>query len=123
MVNKLIFLPRLCHDVLFLAPASPPSQISQTALSPTEILVTWDSVPPIDQNGIITMYEVLYQPLEMFGGAIGPLTVTATVPNMSAVLTQLEEYVVFNVSVRAFTETGPGVYSIVMQERTLEDGK
>ena len=116
-------MPRLCHHVLFLAPASPPSQITQTALSPTEILVTWDSVPPIDQNGIITMYEVLYQPLETFDGAIGPLTVTVTVLNMSAVLTQLEEFVVYNISVRAFTETGPGVYNIAMQERTLEDGK
>ena len=125
MVNEFyFFLPRLiCHDGLFLAPASPPSQITQTALSPTEILVTWDRVPPIDRNGIITMYEVLYQPLETFGGAIGPLTLTVIFPNMSAILTQLEEYVVYNISVRAFTETGPGVYSIVMQERTLEDGK
>jgi hypothetical protein len=69
------------------------------------------------------MYEVLYQPLETFGGALGPLIVTVTAPNMSAILTQLEEYVIYNISVRAFTETGPGIYNIVMQEGTLEDGK
>ena len=35
-------------------------------------------VPPIDQNGIITMYEVLYEPLETFSDAIGPLTMNVS---------------------------------------------
>ena len=51
----------VCHvQLLAIAADSPPANIKATSISPTEILVTWDSVPSIDRNGIITMYEVLY---------------------------------------------------------------
>ena len=107
----------------FIVPASAPRQTTETSLSPTEIIVTWYIVPPIDQNGVITMYEVLYQPLETFGGAIGPSAEIVMAPVMSALLTQLEEYVLYNISVRAFTASGPGVYATTAQQRTLEYGE
>ena len=94
-----------------------------SVVSPSEILVTWDIVPPIDQNGIITQYEVYYQPLETFGGAIGPMVEAIVPPNISVILAQLEEYVFYNISVRAFTEVGPSDYTTALLERTLEDGK
>ena len=92
-----------------------------TAVSPTSIMVTWDMVPPIDQNGVITMYQVLYQPLETFGGAIGPLTVNVT--ELTADLTDLEEYVNYTISVRAYTSAGEGPYSDGVVELTFEDSK
>ena len=94
-----------------------------SVVSPSEILVTWDVVPPIDQNGIITQYEVYYQPLETFGGAIGPMVEAIMPPNISVILAQLEEYVFYNISIRAFTEVGPSDYTAALLERTPEDGK
>ena len=81
----------------------------------------WEEVVPIDQNGVITMYQVLYQPLETFGGAIGPLTVNVT--ELTADLTDLEEYVNYTISVRAYTSAGEGPYSDGVVELTFEDSK
>ena len=108
---------------LLIVPASPPTNAGTTAISSTEISVTWDIVNPIDQNGIITMYEVLYQPQETFGGAIGPLVETVTAPTQSIILTQLQEYVVYDISIRAFTSAGPSGYTTSLQPRTQEDGE
>ena len=105
-----------------IVPVSPPTDVMATVVSSTEILTMWDIVPPIDQNGIITMYEVLYEPLETFNGTIGPSTVNIIAPNTSVVLTQLEEYVFYNVSVRAFTAAGSSEYASAPLARTLEDG-
>ena len=81
----------------------------------------WEEVVPIDQNGVITMYQVLYQPLETFGGAIGPLTVNVT--ELTADLTDLEEYVNYTISVRAYTSAGKGPYTDDITELTFEDSK
>ena len=83
----------------------------------------WDEVLPIDKNGVITMYEVMYMPLEDFGGTIGIGLVNISNPHTSVVLTDLEEFVVYNISVRAYTRLGPGNYSIPLSERTYEDGR
>ena len=86
-------------------------------------MVSWGVVPPIDQNGIITMYEVLYQPLETFGGAIQTLTRNVSGTEMSVVLMNLQEFVYYNISVRAYTRVGEGPYSDDVTLRTNEDGK
>ena len=92
-------------------------------MSSTEIMVTWDIVLPIDQNGVITMYEVLYQPQETFNGAIRDLTVNVSAPEMSVVLMNLQEYVNYTISVRAYTSVGEGPYSEGIVELTNQDGK
>ena len=92
-------------------------------LSSTTIEVNWDIVPPIDQNGIITMYEVLYEPLETFGGAIGPLTRNVSGTEMSVILMDLQEFVNYNISVRVYTSIGGGPYSEPFTDMTLEDCK
>ena len=81
----------------------------------------WEEVVPIDQNGVITMYQVLYQPLETFGGAIGPLTVNVTEQTVD--LTDLEEYVNYTISVQAYTSAGEGIYSDDIIEHTNGDSK
>ena len=76
----------------------------------------------MDQNGVITMYEVLYRPQETFNGAIGDLTVNVSSPEMSVVLMNLQEYVNYSISVRAYTSVGVGPYSEGIIELTNEDG-
>ncbi len=90
-------------------------------MTPREIRVTWDIVPLIDQNGIITLYEVLYQPLETFDRNI--TTQIMNVTERIANLTDLEEFVNYTISVRAYTSQGAGPYSEEMTIMTPEDSK
>ena len=101
-------------------PATPPQNVQANAASSTEIMVTWEEVLPIDQNGIITNYEVQYEPLQ-FMGSLDTMFVNTT--DMAVNLTNLQEYVEYNISVRAYTIIGPGPYSDPVTERTLEDRK
>ena len=91
------------------------------AISPTEVMVTWDIVPPIDQNGVITMYEVLYVPLETFDGAID--RVMTLVDDTSLLIQDLQEYVNYNIIIRAYTSVGAGPYGDGVTQETLESGK
>ena len=102
-------------------PAAPPDNVRVMAVSSTSIYVIWDIVPPIDQNGIITMYEVMYQPLETFNGNIATNTINLT--NMSVLLTDLQEFVNYTISVRAYTSMGAGPYSDEVIVMTFEDSK
>ena len=101
-------------------PATPPQNVQANAASSTEIMVTWEEVLPIDQNGIITNYEIQYEPLQ-FMESLDTMFVNVT--DMALNLTNLEEYVEYNISVRAYTIIGPGPYSDPVTERTLEDRK
>jgi len=100
-------------------PATPPQNVQATAISSTEIMVTWDEIPGLDQNGNITDYEVQIEPLDFQADILVDLLNTT---NVSIVVTGLEEFVFYNISVRAYTSVGPGPYSDPMTERTLGDG-
>ncbi|CAI8037863.1 Receptor-type tyrosine-protein phosphatase F [Geodia barretti] len=102
-------------------PTAAPQNVTTMAESSTEILVTWEEVPAIDENGDITMYEVEYMPLETFNGQIATNSVTVDPTLLNTTLTGLEEYVDYNISVRAFTSVGPGPYSDAVTNRTLEE--
>ncbi len=84
--------------------------------------MTWDSVPPIDQNGIITMYEVLYRPLETFSGTLQTVIRNVSMTEMSVVLIDLQEFNSYNISIRAYTSVGEGPYSEDLTVITLENG-
>ena len=113
-----------CNACCLIGPAEPPQNVVATALSSTEIEVSWEEVPAIDQNGIIIMYQVQYEPLETFGDQIFTDSVNITNTTMlTTTLTDLEEYVEYNITVRAYTSVGPGPYSDPpITERTEEDG-
>ncbi len=104
-------------------PANPPDNVTASANSSTTIIVTWDIVPPIHQNGIITMYEVLYQPRETFNGAITTQTMNVSGSMMSVVLSNLEEFVNYTIFVRAYTSEGAGPYGEEVTVMTPEDSK
>ena len=100
-------------------PSEPPQNVRATTTSSTEIMVTWEEVPAIDQNGIIINYEVEYEPLQ-FMVELSTRTINAT--DLAVAIVGLEEYVEYNISVRAYTSVGPGPYSDPVTERTDEDG-
>ena len=88
--------------------------------SSTSITVRWNEVPPIDHNGVITYYELRYEPLESFGGVVRSRLFWRTV--MSFVLRNLEEFVEYNISVRALNSAGWGPYSSGTTITTQQDG-
>ena len=104
----------------FAAPSGYPQNVVPTTISSTEILVSWDEVPAIDQNGVIILYDVQYEPLMTFGGEL--MTMTMNTSNTSIVLGGLQEYVEYNITVRAYTSIGPGPFSPGVDNRTFEDG-
>ena len=114
----------LSHIPLFLQtePAAAPQTVETIALLSTAIEVSWEKVSAIDENGIIIVYEVQYVPLQTFGGALVTETVNTTLPVLNIILTDLQEYVEYNISVRAYTIVGAGPYSDPVPEITLEDG-
>ncbi len=83
----------------------------------------WRDVQEIDRNGVIVAYEVLYVPLNQFNGVLVQGVVSVSASNRSTVLRGLEEYVQYNITVRARTSVGPGSYSTPITERTLQDGR
>ena len=90
-------------------------------MSPTSISIVWEEIPPLYRNGIITIYEILYVPFETFDGAISANTVNTT--DLFYLLESLQQYVRYNISVRAYTRIGPGPYSVPIDNQTLEAGK
>ena len=102
------------------APASPPENVQTDVISSTEIRVSWTEVSAIHRNGIITMYEVMYEPLMTFDGQLQ--TNTSIANNTSVILPDLQEYVNYSISVRAYTREGPSNYSEEVIAGTSEDG-
>ena len=69
--------------------------------------MTWGAIPPIEQNGVITMYEVLYWPLHTQNGS-REARVNASVLTLNLTLAFLGSY---GISVRAYNGLGVGPYS------------
>ena len=101
-------------------PATPPQNVQTMAPSSTEIMVIWEEVPAIDENGIIINYEVRFEPLE-FTETLSTSSVNTS--DLTVVFGSLQEYIQYNISVRAYTSVGPGPYSDPVTQRTLEDRK
>ena len=85
--------------------------------------MNWSEVPAIDRNGIITQYEVVYEPLETFGGQIAVRTNITDDSTFGILLENLQEYVQYNITVRAYTQVGEGPFSPTITIRTSEAGK
>ena len=62
----------------------------------------WQHVPPIHQNGIITTYEVLYSKKS------STTSESVLSGNTSITLRDLEILTTYSITVRAYTDVGPG---------------
>ena len=87
--------------------------------SSTSILVQWGDVPLADQNGIILSYTVTYKALS--GGS--PQTKVANAPTRKSILTGLNEYTNYSITVFASTAKGDGNVSAPIIVVTDEDSK
>ena len=99
----LLTLYIICLIFACTVPTSPPRTVLAFALCSTEIQVIWTQVPEMERNGIITQYEVLYEPL-VLSDCLTTLTVNTT--DLTITLTGLKEYVVYSISVRAYNSDG-----------------
>ena len=96
--------------------------VTASAASPTEIAVSWVELSDICQNGVVLEYEIQYQPLQTFD-VLMTRFMNVTAPAEMANLTGLEEYVDYNITVRAYTSVGAGPYSDPDTVTTFEDSK
>ena len=107
-------------------PAGFPQNVITTTLSSTEIRVNWEPMPAIEENGIIVAYEILYEPQETFNGEImSNVSINTTNGSvLEMVLNGLQEFVEYNVTVRAYTSIGSGPFNPTGDSnRTFEDGE
>lgn len=84
--------------------------------------MVWDEIPAIDQNGLITLYEVEFNQ-STFNEVLMSNSVIVQSSVLVADLTELEEYVEYSIRVRAYTSVGAGPYSEVLMVTTSQDGK
>ena len=91
-------------------------------ISSTAIRVSWHPVHTIDQNGVITQYEVEYNQTT-FSEVSMYNTTTVNSTTLMVDLTGLEEAVVYFIRVRAYTSVGAGPYSDAMNVPTNEDSR
>ena len=88
--------------------------------SSTSIIVSWDEVPPDQQNGIITGYTITYQSQTQNDNR----NVSAGPNDRRKNITGLKEYVDYNIRVFASTVKGIGPQSSpVLVVRTDQDSK
>ena len=90
-----------------------------TVINSTSINVSWKEIPLVNRNGIITTYEVLLEPLKTFQGQL--TTQQMNTSDLYILLSDLEEFLEYNISVRAYTSTGPGPFSDEELAMTLKD--
>ena len=84
------------------------------------MMLNWEEVPAIDQNGIITTFEVFLEPLQFRELLTAGYVNTS---DLSTIIAGLQEFVEYDISVRAYTSVGPGPLSPAVTNRTFEDGK
>ena len=85
--------------------------------------VQWETVDPIDENGNIIAYEIMYTPQQICNWLIRTSMMNVSEFDLSVNLIELQEYVNYTVSVRAYTGVGAGPYSNKVTILTPEDGK
>ena len=104
-------------------PDAAPQNVTALTKSSTQITVTWQNVIGKHRNGIINGFKIFYQATGEF--AENKTEHLLTVNNGSAdlvVLTGLEKYIEYNISVLAFTSKGDGPNSTEVTATTDQDG-
>ncbi len=99
------------------APSGPPDNITTTALTSTQILVSWDLPLPHFRNGPILAYN-----LTVTDTTTGMVVWSSTVLTTSATVSSLRAFTTYNFTLSARTSVGYGPNDTV-SEITLQDSK
>jgi hypothetical protein len=67
--------------------------VTATPISSAMINVSWVELSDICQNGVVTMYEIQYEPLQTFGVLVRNTSIIILAPASMTTLMGLEEYV------------------------------
>ena len=94
-------------------PSNTPSNLQLTVQSSTQIQIQWGQVPPIDQNGAITGYDV-----SVSISSSQPTVYSTT--QTSYILVSLRPYTEYSVQVRANNSIGPGNFTSAMSATTKQ---
>ena len=100
------------------APAAAPQNPRALTVNSTAIEVQWEQVPEEQRNGEITLYEIRIVP-EKFETTF---SVNVSRTTLTVVITELEEFVNYTFSIRAYTSVGPGPFSTNTTNRTFTAG-
>ncbi|KAM4631625.1 protein sidekick-1 [Discoglossus pictus] len=101
-------------------PSAPPSNVSTEAVSSTQILLSWATIPESHQNGLILGYKVVYK--QKSSNADSNSLLVKGNQTLSVLLDGLRKYVQYEIQVLAFTRIGDGVLSSPpIVERTKDD--
>ena len=107
-------MPSFVHAV----PVNSPQNVTATPISSTAVYVEWKEVPPIDRNGVIIAYQVLYQ-----SRVPGQISASVLTSNLSVLLEGLHPFMEYGILVSASTSVGSGPLSDVVYVTTLEGRK
>ena len=116
--NLRYFFPPSCLT----APSGFPQNVTAATISPTEIELSWNEVLEGERNGNITHYEIRYSQ-STFSSIAGNSTILTDGPVLKLLLQNLEEFVEYTFTVRAYTVIGPGPFSPPVVNTTFEDRK
>ena len=94
-------------------PTGAPVNVTSEVISSTSIYVMWEEILPIERNGIITEY------VNLFVKTLSPGSINTT--DLNVIILGLEEFIFYNIFVRAYTSVGPGPYSVPITNQTLQD--
>ena len=105
-------------------PSGHPQAVKAKSVSSTSIELSWEEIPTVEQNGNVTHYEIHYSVGDMNSFEQPPtVIVTTDGPMLNTRLQGLEEYTLYNISVRGVTIVGSGPSSPPVMDQTWEDCK
>ena len=121
---RLIVLHAWCLSVLLFSPSSVPSAapvFNITAVTATSIAVTWQPLPPCEQNGDITSYTIAYRMEGETDMSFNESVVNGT--SLLDVVESLTPYTNYTIKMAASTSVGRGDFGPNVIVQTNESGK
>lgn len=107
-----------CDSFFPLVPSAAPI-FTITAVSATGFTVSWQTLPPCEQNGRITVYTIS---VTRGGGGLSVLTVYTNALLTSFTIPSLTPFTTYGVRMAASTVVGQGAFSSEVTIRTNESG-
>ena len=105
---------------LFLVPSSPPVNLAVFSLNSTAIQAEWNAPELIDQNGVLTSYQVRYNGSEL---ELADIVLNLSINTMSVILSGLLPDTYYCVIIRVENGAGFSEFSSSICARTHESSK